>query len=142
MISDNVINLDELREKLLGLGPEEKKTLFYLIRHIFNRYNIIRSIESRYRKRHLLNADFSQKKIIEFDLRRIHYKTKQGHIDRLKIFNNKIFFVINDREYEHKIHTLYDIYILGFLLKSSLLKNKYLIFSKIDFPIDSLVISR
>jgi hypothetical protein len=138
---EEIINLNDLREKLLNLGPEERKTLIYLIRHIFNRYNIIKSIESRYRKRHLLNVDFSRKNFIEFDLR-VHYKSKNGRINHVKIFNNKIIFVINEREYEHKIQNLYDVYILGFLLKSSLLKNKYLLFSKIDFPIDSLVISK
>jgi len=135
---EEIINLNDLREKLLNLGPEERRIMFYLIRHIFNRITILKSIESRYRKRFLMNVNYSNN-LIEINVRKL--RIKKGAPNVIKIFNNKIFFIIDDKEYEHKIHTLFDLYVLGLLLKSSLLKYKEIIYMKTDFPKDALVIT-
>jgi hypothetical protein len=138
MISDDIIVLSDLREKLLSLGPEERRIMFYLIRHIFNRITILKSIESRYRKRFLMNVNYSNN-LIEINVRKL--RIKKGAPNAIKIFNNKIFFVIDDKEYEHKIRTLFDLYVLGLLIRSSPLKYKEIIYMKIDFPKDALVIT-
>jgi len=135
---EEIINLNDLREKLLNLGPEERRIMFYLIRHIFNRITILKSIESRYRKRFLMNVNYSNN-LIEINVRKL--RIKKGAPNVIKIFNNKIFFIIDDKEYEHKIRTLFDLYVLGLLLKSSHLKYKEIIYMKTDFPKEALVIT-
>jgi len=140
MISeDDIINLRELREKLLYLKPEEKKIIYSLLKQISNRIYILRSIESRYRKRFLMNTNYSNN-YIEIDVK-AKYRTNKGIPNSVKIFNNKIFLVYGDKEYEYKVHNLFDLYLLGLLIKSSSLKYKQIIYTKIDFPKRSLVIS-